>query len=52
MVPGKTVADVKRQYKVLEDDVSSIEAGLSPKYRYNHNINNNSPFYFRMGGWS
>ncbi|KAL1827472.1 hypothetical protein ACET3Z_005884 [Daucus carota] len=30
MVPGKTVADVKRQYKVLEDDVSSIEAGLFP----------------------
>ncbi|KAD3338508.1 hypothetical protein R6Q59_026726 [Mikania micrantha] len=37
MVPGKTVADVQRQYKNLEDDVSSIEAGFSPKYRYNNN---------------
>ncbi|KAK9057571.1 hypothetical protein SSX86_022407 [Deinandra increscens subsp. villosa] len=41
MVPGKTVAEVKRQYKELEDDVSSIEAGFSPKYRYNNNNNNN-----------
>ncbi|KAL8232706.1 hypothetical protein R6Q57_002484 [Mikania cordata] len=35
MVPGKTVADVKKQYKELEDDVSSIEAGFYPKYGYN-----------------
>ncbi|XP_076946950.1 transcription factor DIVARICATA-like [Bidens hawaiensis] len=35
MVPGKTVADVMKQYKELEDDVTSIEAGLYPKYGYN-----------------
>ncbi|XP_010543227.2 PREDICTED: transcription factor DIVARICATA [Tarenaya hassleriana] len=29
-VPGKTVADVIRRYKELEDDVSDIEAGLIP----------------------
>ncbi|KAK4720032.1 hypothetical protein R3W88_018370 [Solanum pinnatisectum] len=28
MVPGKSVVDVMRQYKELEDDVSRIEAGL------------------------
>lgn len=27
MVPGKTVTDVMRQYKELEDDICSIEAG-------------------------
>ncbi|KAI3830017.1 hypothetical protein L1987_04149 [Smallanthus sonchifolius] len=46
MVPRKTVADVKRQYKELEDDVSSIEAGFSPKYRYN---NNTCPFTLEWG---
>ncbi|XP_022148478.1 transcription factor DIVARICATA isoform X2 [Momordica charantia] len=30
MIPGKTVGDVIRQYKELEADVSSIEAGLIP----------------------
>ncbi|KAA0061852.1 transcription factor DIVARICATA isoform X1 [Cucumis melo var. makuwa] len=30
MIPGKTVGDVIRQYKDLEADVSSIEAGLIP----------------------
>ncbi|KAK9283252.1 hypothetical protein L1049_011903 [Liquidambar formosana] len=28
MIPGKTAFDVMMQYKVLEDDVSEIEAGL------------------------
>lgn len=30
MIPGKTVEDVIKQYKDLEDDVSDIEAGLIP----------------------
>ncbi|KAL9238718.1 hypothetical protein vseg_013102 [Gypsophila vaccaria] len=30
MLPGKTVGDVIKQYKELEDDVSNIEAGLIP----------------------
>ncbi|OVA17668.1 SANT/Myb domain [Macleaya cordata] len=30
MIPGKTVMDVMKQYKELEDDVSYIEAGLVP----------------------
>ncbi|KAL1194054.1 Transcription factor DIVARICATA [Cardamine amara subsp. amara] len=29
-IPGKTVADVIKRYKELEDDVSDIEAGLIP----------------------
>ncbi|XP_054819271.1 transcription factor DIVARICATA-like [Prosopis cineraria] len=28
MIPGKTVSDVMKQYKQLEDDVCNIEAGL------------------------
>lgn len=30
MVPGKSVLDVMRHYKELEDDVNNIEAGLVP----------------------
>ncbi|WOG95981.1 hypothetical protein DCAR_0415311 [Daucus carota subsp. sativus] len=30
MIPGKTVNDVMKQYKELEEDVSVIEAGLIP----------------------
>lgn len=30
MIPGKTVGDVIKQYRELEADVSSIEAGLFP----------------------
>ncbi|XP_028773778.1 transcription factor DIVARICATA [Neltuma alba] len=33
-VPGKTVGDVIRQYKQLEEDVSVIEAGLIPVTEY------------------
>lgn len=35
MVPGKSVMDVIRQYRELEDDVSNIEAGLVPIPGYN-----------------
>ncbi|KAL2471013.1 Homeodomain-like transcriptional regulator [Abeliophyllum distichum] len=45
MVPGKTVGDVIRQYKVLEDDVSSIEAGLIPIPGYS----TSSPFTLEWG---
>ncbi|KVH94695.1 transcription factor DIVARICATA-like [Cynara cardunculus var. scolymus] len=46
MVPGKTVADVLQQYKELEDDVTSIEAGFYPKYGYNCST---SPFTLEWG---
>ncbi|KAM7527694.1 hypothetical protein LguiB_031104 [Lonicera macranthoides] len=46
MVPGKTVEDVMKQYKELEDDVSSIEAGLVPIPGYNTNT---SPFTLEWG---
>ncbi|KAM7496474.1 hypothetical protein LguiA_020888 [Lonicera macranthoides] len=44
MVPGKSVADVMKQYKELEDDVSSIEAGLIPIPGYS-----TSPFTLEWG---
>ncbi|KAL3518086.1 hypothetical protein ACH5RR_020675 [Cinchona calisaya] len=45
MVPGKSVVDVIRQYKVLEDDVSNIEAGLIPTPGYA----TTSPFTLEWG---
>ncbi|XP_075515652.1 transcription factor DIVARICATA-like [Primulina tabacum] len=46
MVPGKTVGDVMRQYKELEDDVSGIEAGLIPVPGYTTSL----PFTLEWGG--
>ncbi|KAI4324460.1 hypothetical protein MLD38_029949 [Melastoma candidum] len=34
MIPGKTVGDVIKQYRELEEDVSDIEAGLIPITRH------------------
>ncbi|GKV05980.1 hypothetical protein SLEP1_g17926 [Rubroshorea leprosula] len=34
MIPGKTVGDVIKQYKELEEDIDDIEAGLFPIHRY------------------
>ncbi|XP_058202589.1 transcription factor DIVARICATA [Rhododendron vialii] len=46
MIPGKTVRDVMKQYKKLEDDVSRIEAGLIPIPGYN---STSSPFTLEWG---
>ncbi|KAL6142250.1 hypothetical protein ACLB2K_060533 [Fragaria x ananassa] len=37
LIPGKTVGDVIKQYKELEEDVSDIEAGLIPIPGYSNN---------------
>ncbi|EXC23690.1 Transcription factor [Morus notabilis] len=37
MIPGKTVGDVMKQYRELEEDVSDIEAGLIPIPGYSSN---------------
>lgn len=52
MVPGKTVVDVIRQYKELEDDVSRIEAGLItiPGYTTtSSSSSSSSPFTLEWG---
>lgn len=41
MIPGKTVADVIKQYRELEEDVCNIEAGLVPIPGYYNNSNTN-----------
>ncbi|GER28091.1 duplicated homeodomain-like superfamily protein [Striga asiatica] len=46
MVPTKTVLDVIRHYKELEDDVTSIEAGLVPVPGYSCHVS--SPQYFTL----
>lgn len=37
MIPGKTIGDVIKQYRELEEDVSDIEAGLIPIPGYSSN---------------
>ena len=50
MIPGKTVGDVIKQYRELEEDVSDIEAGLIPIPGYGTDsftlewVNNNQGF--------
>ncbi|TXG58765.1 hypothetical protein EZV62_016594 [Acer yangbiense] len=50
MIPGKTVGDVIKQYRELEEDVSDIEAGLYPIPGYGSDsftlewVNNNQGF--------
>lgn len=48
MVPGKSVMDVIRQYRELEDDVSNIEAGLVPIPGYSSR-NTSSSFTLEWG---
>ncbi|RZC90846.1 hypothetical protein C5167_028676 [Papaver somniferum] len=54
MIPGKSVMDVLRQYKELEDDVSQIEAGSypihSPYSSFTLEWVNNSRTYGGSGG--
>ncbi|KAI9117846.1 hypothetical protein K1719_011261 [Acacia pycnantha] len=42
MIPGKTVGDVIKQYRELEEDVSNIEAGLVPIPGY-YNSSSSTP---------
>ncbi|GMJ03202.1 hypothetical protein like AT2G38090 [Hibiscus trionum] len=61
MIPGKTVGDVIKQYRELEEDVSDIEAGLIPIPGYSHDsftlewVNDSQGFdgfrhYYNPGG--
>lgn len=58
MIPGKTVGDVRKQYKELEDDVSNIEAGLIPIPGYSTSpftlewVNNNGGYDGFKQGYS